>query len=95
MSDERDIVERLRSIDHMSVEDCFLQSPMFSKAADEIERLRAELAQWQALDANAVHINMLRGTMPKLTPKQIGHLYRGDEAGEVLNEVITQNGMIY
>jgi hypothetical protein len=36
-----DIVERLRSIDHSSVEDCFLQSPLFEHAAKEIERLRA------------------------------------------------------
>jgi hypothetical protein len=38
-----DIVKRLRAIDHLSVEDCFLQSPLFGNAADEIERLRAAL----------------------------------------------------
>ena len=38
-----DIVTVLRAIDHLSVEDCFLQSPMFGNAADEIERLRAEV----------------------------------------------------
>lgn len=38
-----DIVKALRAIDHMSVEDCFLQSPMFEKAADEIDRLREAL----------------------------------------------------
>ena len=38
-----DIVEMLRAVDHMSVEDCFLQSPLFAKAADEIARLRADL----------------------------------------------------
>lgn len=37
-----DIVERLRSINHLSVEDCYLQSPLFTRAADEIERLREE-----------------------------------------------------
>lgn len=36
-----DIVMRLRAVDHMSVEDCFLQSHLFSNAADEISRLRA------------------------------------------------------
>lgn len=36
-----DIVMRLRAVDHMSVEDCFLQSYLFSNAADEISRLRA------------------------------------------------------
>ena len=42
-----DIVERLRAIDHMSVEDCFLQSYMFEYAAEEIERLR-EALEWYA-----------------------------------------------
>lgn len=35
-----DIVARLRAVDHMSVEDCFLQSYLFAAAADEIARLR-------------------------------------------------------
>lgn len=39
-----DIVKVLEAIDHGSVEDCFLQSPMFAKADDEITRLRAALA---------------------------------------------------
>lgn len=40
-----DIVARLRAVDHMSVEDCFLQSHLFAVAADEIERLRAAMRQ--------------------------------------------------
>lgn len=43
-----DIVERLRSIDHCSVEDCFLQSPLFEHAAEEIERLRARVRELEA-----------------------------------------------
>lgn len=43
-----DIVERLRAVDHMMVEDCFLQSHLFAQAADEIERLRAEAARLRA-----------------------------------------------
>jgi hypothetical protein len=43
-----DIVERLRSIDHYSVEDCFSQSPLFEHAAVEIERLRDEIAALSA-----------------------------------------------
>lgn len=39
-----DILERLRGVDHMNVDDCFLQSSLFGHAADTIERLRAELA---------------------------------------------------
>ena len=38
-----DLVAKLRSIDHESVEDCFCQSPLFAQAADEIERLRERL----------------------------------------------------
>lgn len=40
-----DIVERLRAVDHQSLEDCFLQSPLFDKAADEISRLRTALSE--------------------------------------------------
>ena len=38
-----DIVKRLRAVDHMSVEDCFLQSHLLAQAADEITRLRSGL----------------------------------------------------
>jgi hypothetical protein len=38
-----DLVKQLRSIDHMSVEDCFLQSYLYTKAADRIEELEAML----------------------------------------------------
>ena len=36
------LVAHLRSIDHMSVEDCFMQSPYFAKAADRIEDLQVQ-----------------------------------------------------
>jgi hypothetical protein len=42
-------------------------------------------------DPATVHINMLRGGIAKPTPAQIGHLYRGDEAAEVIREVARQN----
>jgi hypothetical protein len=38
MTDE-ELIEALRSIDHMNVDDCFLQSHLHSKAADRIEQL--------------------------------------------------------
>jgi hypothetical protein len=38
MTDE-ELIEALRSIDHMNVDDCFLQSHLYSKAADRIEAL--------------------------------------------------------
>lgn len=34
-----ELCKALRAIDHMSLEDCFLQSPYFTKAADRIELL--------------------------------------------------------
>lgn len=37
-----ELVKRLRGVDHMSVEDCFLQSPLFGHAADKLEELAAE-----------------------------------------------------
>ena len=40
-----DIVKRLRAIDHLSVEDCFVQSFLYEKAADRIEALEAALAK--------------------------------------------------
>lgn len=42
-------------------------------------------------DPHVMHINMLRGEIAKLTPEQIGHLYRGDDAVAVVREVIRQN----
>lgn len=38
MTDE-ELIKLLRSIDHMNVDDCFLQSYFYSKAADRIEQL--------------------------------------------------------
>lgn len=42
-------------------------------------------------DPHAVHLNMLRGGLAKLTPAQIGHLYRGEEAEAVIAELRRQN----
>lgn len=43
-----DLIERLRAVDHGSVEDCFLQSPLFEKAADRIEALEREVEELRA-----------------------------------------------
>lgn len=40
-----DLVKRLRAVDHISVEDCFLQSPLYGHAADAIEALQARVAE--------------------------------------------------
>lgn len=42
-------------------------------------------------DPTAVHLNMLRGGIAKPSPTNIGHLYRGEEAAEVVREVMRQN----
>jgi hypothetical protein len=39
MTKDDDLVKRLRAVDHLSVEDCFLQSPLYGDAADRIEAL--------------------------------------------------------
>jgi len=53
-----DIVKRLRAIDHLSIEDCFLQSPLFGNAADEIERLR-EANEMMLTDIRRTDVDML------------------------------------
>lgn len=39
---DRDLIEWLRAVDHMSVEECFLVSYLFAKAADRLQALSAE-----------------------------------------------------
>lgn len=39
------LVTALKGVDHMSVEDCFLQSPLFAKAATTIQSLVARNAE--------------------------------------------------
>ena len=49
MSDNiKELVNRLRDIDHMSVTDCFLQSPYFRKAADALEAMASEVERLKA-----------------------------------------------
>jgi hypothetical protein len=37
-----DLVNKLRAIDHLSIEDCYCQSPLYAEAAYRIEQLMAE-----------------------------------------------------
>ena len=57
---------------------------------EEADRLRESIAT-MLKDPVAVHANVLRGGIAKLTPAQIGHIYRGDEANEVVVELVRQN----
>ena len=66
---DRELIERLRAVDHMSVEECFIDSFLFAKAADllesqaaEIERLREDKARLDFLDACARRLNEHYGT---------------------------------
>ena len=47
MSDA-DIVERLKSIDHMNVDECFLDSHLYAEAATEITALRQRVKELKA-----------------------------------------------
>ena len=44
---DRELIERLRAVDHMSVEECFLDSFLFAKAADRLEALSAEVEMYR------------------------------------------------
>ena len=61
MSEETKMVEMLRSVDHGSVEDCFLQSPLFEKAAAMIERLVRERKEAQEDESSLLLIAHLDG----------------------------------
>ena len=52
----KELVARLRAVDHMSVEDCFLQSPLFAHAADCIERLNGALVAANERTAAPAHV---------------------------------------
>jgi hypothetical protein len=49
-----DLVNKLRAIDHLSIEDCYCQSPLYAEAAYRIEALTAERDQWIQHAKNAV-----------------------------------------
>ena len=49
-----DIVDRLRAVDHLSVEDCYLQSHLFEQAAAEITRLRAQVERMREALTDAI-----------------------------------------
>lgn len=60
----------------------FLASPM-TFTPRELEKVLE--------DPKFVHLNMLRGGIAKPAPAQMGHLYRGDEARQLVDEVKRQN----
>ena len=45
MSENEKLVERLRGVDHMSVEDCFLQSHLFAQAATALTLAQARIRE--------------------------------------------------
>lgn len=71
-----DFVEKLRFV--ASGEDD-MRSHAITAAADEIERLSAELAEWRKLrDPHTLHVNLLRGLPAQLTRPQVLHLIGDD-----------------
>ena len=69
MSDN--LVERLRAIDQFSVEDCFVQSALYEKAADRIEELEAALATAHDLDAISVDtVNRITADLAEMTRRR-------------------------
>lgn len=58
MTKDNDLVKRLRAVDHLSVEDCFLQSPLYGDAASRIEALTEQLeaARLDAKEAEAYSV---------------------------------------
>ena len=100
-----DLVKRLRSIDQMSVEDCFLQSYLYTKAADRIEELEANLAKvtaerdaaYKSVDANWItHQEVIASReRAEAAEAMLPRAYRaGVEAAEkfVGSHVYTTNG---
>lgn len=97
----------VRDRDGNLVCDCRVQdAPLIARApamASEIATLKADLSaaettvrelagSLEILDtADGVHIAILRGSIAKPTPAQIGHLYRGEDAVAVVAEVWRQN----
>lgn len=78
MSD--DLVKWLRAVDHMSVEDCFLQSPLFARAADHIEAMETENAKLQSSLCDAV---ATIGRLSREIGEAIGKLEASEMAGVV------------
>lgn len=52
---DRELIERLRAVDHMSVEECFLDSFLFAKSADRLEALSAEVERYRAALGSIEH----------------------------------------
>jgi len=86
------LVERLREVgvSQQHIDTDFARSTnatgTIREAADTIERLQSVLS-----DPAGVHLNTLRGGIAKMTPAQIGHLYRGEEGTQVIAEIRRQS----
>lgn len=65
-----ELVMALEAIDHMSVEDCFLQSPLFAKAAAEITRLTGAATALTALEATHVVLTKAEHEAALLTERE-------------------------
>jgi len=76
VSDMTELPQRLRALARHEHDDLSIGD----EAADEIERLQAELATWRKLaDPQTLHANLLRGLPARLTREQVLHLAGADD----------------
>ena len=61
-----DLIERLKAVDHTSLEDCFLKSPLFAQTADEIDSLTNELIEARDIIALAVAMLSVEASEQKI-----------------------------
>lgn len=65
--DVGEVVRALQAVDHMSVEDCFLQSPLFAKAAELLLRQAGEIEEaTHALTAEATRCGEAEAELARL-----------------------------
>lgn len=76
-----ELVKRLRGVDHMSVEDCFLQSPLFGHAADKLEELAAEV---ERLKEDRARFPDRPDDIGRMIEAHIGNLKEGKKSAEAL-----------
>lgn len=92
MTNRRELADRLQS--YVPDARSYAAHVIANDLAEAARLLREPVAgevEAAMCDPNMVHINMLRDGIAKLTPEQIGHLYRDEEAVRVVAEVQRQN----
>jgi hypothetical protein len=87
MSDE-ELVKRLRAVDHLDIEDCFMQSPLYAYAADRIELLATTNEQLDATN------EALAGGCAEANKRGDAWRFRADIAEVKLAECLERNALL-